>query len=125
MPRLETQVTTTVKNEVKLSPRVRRTLLVNLKEYAALKTQRDAIDHAMVKHKTVVGGILDESGAKSLELEGFRTTIVAPVREVLDEKMLITLGVPPDVIQQAKVKRETTPYVKISQLGVKEDGERA
>jgi transposase len=110
-------VTATVTKEVTLAPALKTRYLQALKSYAKLKTQREALDFAMKQHREQVEAVLAESGETSLALEGYKTTLIAPVRKQLDQKKLLALGVSMDIIQAATVEVATTPYIKITVPG--------
>jgi hypothetical protein len=123
MPKLQASVTTTTTHVVKLSPAVKRELLTKLKTYASLKSQRDAIDHAMKGHRTGVEEIMEKVGEASLSVEGFKTTIIAPVRKgKFNPKKAVALGIPMEKILKAMDPDEPgTSYVKITVPGDKDD----
>lgn len=118
---LSTTVEATTTHELKLAPQVKKKLKTNLDAYADLKLQRDAIDHAMRKHKDVVEGILTDVGESSLKLDGYTSTIVSQVRKKLDQMKLIALGVSMDIIERATVETPTKPYLKITVPGGKDE----
>ena len=113
-------VTATTTHELKLKPTTKRKLLTELKAYAELKTQRDAIDHAMKGHKNTVEGLLEETGESSLSIDGFKTTLVAGTRKSLDRKKLIAAGVTQAQLEAGTTETLNTPYVKITIPGAKE-----
>lgn len=117
MPSITATVTATT--EIKLNPKLKKRLLTELKGYAALKVQRDAIDHAMTKHREGIEGVLDELGESSIAIEGYKSTLVAPVRKKLDPKRLVALGVSTDVIAKATTETPGKPYVKVTVPGEK------
>ena len=121
MPKLTTTVTTTATTVVKLAPALKRKLLTTVKTYAGLKTQRDALDHAMKGHRATVEELMEEAGQTTLDIEGFKTTIIAPVKTKLDPKKLLGLGVSADIIEKATISTPGRPYVKITTPGTKGD----
>ena len=123
MPALTQTVTATTTHQVKIEPKLKRRLVTELKGYAALKTQRDALDSAMKKARGKIEDVLGDIGESSLAVEGFKTTLVAPVRTKLDEKKLIANGVTMDQIEASKVQTATKPYVMVTCPGEREDGE--
>lgn len=104
---------TTIK-EIRLAPQLKKKLKTNLDAYADLKLQRDAIDHAMKKHKDTVENIMSDLGEASIKLDGYTSTVVSQVRKKLDQKKLLALGVSIEVIEQATVETPTKPYLKIT-----------
>src|SRR5712664_1151708 len=118
MPTLTATVSTT--KEVKLTPRVTRKLLTELKGYAELKAQRNAIDAAMDGHKAAIEKLRDETGEQSIALEGFKVSLVSPVRSSLDRKRLLEAGVTMAQLESGTVTKPTKPYTKVSVPGEKE-----
>ena len=121
MPHLRQIVTTTTTTVVKLAPALKRKLLTTVKTYAGLKGQRDTLDHAMKGHRKDVEELMEEAGESKLAIDGYKVSIIAPVRRTLDVKRLISLGVSADVIERAWVETPQAPYVKISAPGSKDD----
>ena len=115
--------TTTPKTEVKLQPSVRRRLLTELKTYAALKAQMDALKSAIDKRKGIIGGIREEAGVDSLSLEGFKITQVTGTTSKLNKQKLVELGCALAWIDEATEIRPKKSYEKISVPGEKEEGE--
>jgi hypothetical protein len=101
----------------KLTTTLKARYLTTLRAYAELKAQKDAIDAALKTTRTHVEEILTESGEESLAIDGYKTTLVAPVRSTLDPQRLIMLGVSPDIIKQATVETAGTPYLRITVPG--------
>lgn len=114
-------VTATTTEEIKLEPSVRRKLLIELRTYESLHTQKKALELAMDKIKSKVSAIRNETGAQSLELEGFRVTLVAPTRKKFNAKAFVKLGGDIDIYNQANEETLVTPYEKISLPGTKEE----
>lgn len=124
MPKLSQTVTTTTTKVVKLTPALKKKLLVELKTYTSLRDQKKALELAMKKHSGTVEEIMETAGEASLEVDGFKTTLIAPVKKKLDPKRLVTLGVSTETIAKATTETPGTPYVKISKAGEKsEDGD--
>jgi hypothetical protein len=121
MPSLAQTVTTTTTTQVKIAPAIKRKLMTELRAYADLKTKRDALDAAMKKSRSKVEDCLGDIGESSLTVDGFRTTLVAPVRTTLSEEKLIAQGVTVDQIAAAKVQTPTKAYVKITCPGEKDE----
>ena len=121
MPTLTQTVVATTTTQVKIAPALKRKLTTSLRTYAGLQSQRDAIDAAMKKCRSGVEDVLGDIGESSVKVDGFSTTLVAPVRTTIDEKLLIANGVTTDQIAASKVQKATTPYVKITCPGSKDD----
>lgn len=120
MPSVKQTVIATTTQEIRLAPKVRQRLLMELRVYKELKAQRDAIDSAMEKHKGVIGAIRDDTGEMSLSIEGFKTTLVAGSRKKFDPKKFVTLGGDLDTYNAAVTEKLNKPYEKITCPGDKE-----
>lgn len=121
MPALKQQAapnaTVSTTREVKLEAGVRRKLLTELKTYQNLLAQKKALELAMDKIKAKVGAIRNETGEQSLELEGFKITLVAPTRKKFNPKTYLKLGGDLDIYNQANEETLVTPYEKITVPG--------
>lgn len=111
--------TVTTTKEIVLKPTVRRKLLTELKAYAALKADMDALKHAMDKKKATIGAIREETGEDSIELEGFKVSLVAPVRSVLNKQRLISLGCAAAWLEEATETKPARAYTKVTVPGEK------
>jgi hypothetical protein len=111
-------VTTT---EVQIKPALKRKLLTELKAFAELKSQLDAIEGAMAMHKATIGRIQEETGEVSLAIEGFKISLVSPTRSTLDKKLLLLNGVSMGQIENSTVTKATKPYVKVTVPGAVEE----
>ena len=101
MPTLGATVTATTTTEVKLRPALRRKLLTELRAYATIDEQMKVLQHAKDKRKDTIGKIREEVGEQSISLEGFKVTLVAPVRSTLNKLKLIAQGVTVAMIEAA------------------------
>jgi hypothetical protein len=106
--------TTTVTQTVELSPQLKRQLLNELKAYQGLKAQQDALELALANKKANIGRLREKSGEKALELEGYKITLVEPVRKELDKKKFVELGGSLAMLENATVSRPTKSYERIS-----------
>jgi hypothetical protein len=118
-----TTITATTTTEITLAPAIRRKLLTELRTYAQLHEQKKALELAMDKIKGKVAAIRDETGEQSLKLEGFTTTLVAPIRKKFNEKKFVRLGGDLELYNQAVEETLTKPYEKITCPGSKDDEE--
>ena len=107
-------ITATTTHEIKLSPTIRRKLLTKLKTYAELRLQVKVLEAAMDKQKTEIGALRDETGEQSIELDGFKVTLVAGVRKKFNPKKYVALGGDLDLYNQAVEEKLNRPYEKIS-----------
>jgi hypothetical protein len=115
MPTMTATVTTS--KEVKLSARVTRKLLTELNAYQGLKAQLDAIKEAMDGHKAAIEVLRDETGEQSIALEGFKISLVSPVRSTLDKKQLLLAGVSVAQLEAGTITKPTKPYTKLTMPG--------
>jgi hypothetical protein len=115
--------TTTVTEQVTLTPALRRKLLVELRAYAGLRTQLKTIEYAMDKVKSKVEGVLGDVGESNLSVDGFKTALIcAKGSSKLDPMKLVALGVSTSIIEKATVQGPPkAPYIKITCPGGKDD----
>src|ERR1035437_1257512 len=106
--------TTTVTQTVELSPQLKRQLLNELKAYQDLKIQLEALETYIAAKKANIGRLREKSGEKALELEGFKITLVEPVRKELDKMKFVELGGSLAMLENATVSRPTKSYERIS-----------
>ena len=106
--------TTTVTQTVELSPQLKRQLLNELKAYQGLKSQQDALELALANKKANIGKLRERSGEKMLELEGYKISLVEPVRKELDKKKFVELGGSLAMLENATVSRPTKAYERIT-----------
>lgn len=110
-------VTVSTTREVKLEATTRRKLLTKLRTYEGLHTQKRVIDLAMAKLKDEVGAIRNETGEQSLELDGFKVTLVAGTRKKFNPKKFVQLGGDIDIFNQANEETLVKPFEKITLPG--------
>lgn len=115
--------TATTVTEVKLKPAVRKKLLTSLATYATLKAKYDELGEQLAKAKGTVEDAFEATGEMKLEIEGFKTTLVSPIRTKLDPKKLIAQGVTTAQIEAATITQPGKSYVKITLPGDKERGD--
>ncbi len=113
-------VETTQTIEVKLKPSLKRKLLNELQAYAELHKQLKIIESHMAAHKATLEECVIESGEQSLELEGFKTTMVFPVRSKLDKKLFVQQGGTLAQLDNATVSTPSKHYLLITVPGQKE-----
>ena len=109
-----TTVTATTTHLLKLSPQIKKKLLLALRTYVELGAQKKALDLARAKQSKIVEDIQVELGESSLDIEGFKSTIVAPVRHTLDKKRYVTLGGDLDLLERSMVDTPGKSYVRIT-----------
>lgn len=109
--------TTTQTTEVVLAPRLKRKLLTELRAFQEVKTQISALQNALDAHKVSIEKLRVESGENSLGIEGFKISLVSPVRSSLDKKRLLEAGVSMAQLEQGTVTKPTKPYTKVTVPG--------
>lgn len=114
---LTTSVTATTTHQLMLKPTLKKKLLTALRTYVELGLQKKAIEFARSKQSKIVEEIQVELGESSLDIEGFKSTIVAPIRKVFDKKLFVALGGNLDLYERAMVATPGTPYMKITPPG--------
>jgi hypothetical protein len=112
-----TKPTTTVVQTVSIKPKTLAKLRAELKAYAALKAQRDAIDERMTAAKAVIGELRESTGEDKLSVDGFSLALVQSVRKVLNHAKLIELGCAAAWIEEATESKPSKPYEKITVPG--------
>jgi len=116
-------VTVSTTQEIKLAPAIRRKLLTEFRAYAAVKAQMATLQHALDKHKGVIAGLRDETGEQSLEIDGFRTTLVAPIRKKFSPKRFVANGGDLAIYNASIDEVPSRPYEKVSLPGAKDEGD--
>lgn len=121
MPKVAPMATVSTTKEVKLEPKLRRKLLTEFRTYQSLKQTLDATQAAMDKHKAVIAELRDATGEMSLEIEGFKTTMVAPIRKVFDPKEFVANGGDLQIYNNSMKDVPSKPYEKITLPGTKQE----
>lgn len=119
MPTMEVTATTT--HSLELKPTIKKRLLTALKTYVELSAQAKVLKLAKSKQASIVEEIQVELGESSLEVDGFKSTIVAGVSRTLDKKRFVQLGGRLDLLEAAMVDKPKKPYVKITAPGTSAD----
>ena len=123
MPTLATTITATTSHELQLSPAIRRRLMTQLRSYQELATKHAAIEKDMAICREKVSEIQTELDESSIEIEGFHSTVVAPMKSVFDKKVYVRLGGRLDLIEAATSKVPGKVYVRITPPGVADASE--
>ena len=120
---LAAAITATTTHQLKLAPQLKKKLLLALRTYVELGAQKKALDLARSKQSKIVEDIQVELGESSLDIEGFKSTIVAPVRHTLDKKRYVALGGDLDLLERSMVDTPGKSYVRITAPSeAKDDG---
>jgi hypothetical protein len=106
--------TVSTTREVKLEPQLRRKLLTKLRTYQGYRKQLKALESIMDGIKAEIGALRTETGEQSISLEGFTSTLVAPVRKKFNPKTFVKLGGDIDIYNQANEETLSTPYEKVT-----------
>mgnify|MGYP001583975760 CR=1 FL=1 len=117
MPTMTTAVTATTTHQLVIAPQLKRKLLLALKTYTELAAQAKVLALAKKKQSGIVEGIQTELGESSIDIDGYKSTIVAPIRKVFDKKKFITLGGNLDIYEAAMVDTPRRAYAKITAPG--------
>lgn len=110
-------ITATTTHQITITPAVKRQLLKELRLWAELHQQEKAIKLAKTKHAKAVEAIQTELGESSVDLEGFKSTIVAPIRKKFDKIKYVQLGGKLDIYDGAMVDTPGKAYLKITPPG--------
>ena len=120
---LAATVTATTSHELQLSPVIRRRLMKQLQSYQELAAKRTAIEAEMAFCRATVAEIQTELEESSIELEGFKSTLVAPMKSVFDKKTFVRIGGRLDLIEAATSKVPGKVYVRITPPGAADTSE--
>mgnify|MGYP001573967162 FL=1 len=110
-------VTATTTHQLKLAPQLKRKLLLALKTYTELAAQAKVLALAKKKQSGIVEEIQTELGESSIDIDGYKSTIVAPIRKVLDRKRFVALGGDLAILDQAMIDTPSKAYPKITAPG--------
>lgn len=112
MPSLSLQGT--VETAIDLEPKARVQLLKDLREIAVKRAKIKQLEKEIKVANDKVEAVREESGMDSFEIDGFTVTLVAPVREVLNEQRLIALGCKVEWLKKATEQVPSQPYTKVT-----------
>jgi hypothetical protein len=116
-------LTTTTTTTVKLAPKLKQKLLTKFREYADLKVKLDAAKARMDALKAEIADLREDTGEVSLELEGYKTTLISPTRSKFNEKKFIADGGDISIYKGAVEIVPSKSYEKVSVPGQKDDAE--
>ena len=123
MPTATVTVTALTTHQLALSPQIKRKLLLALRTYTELSAQAKALQLAKHKQSKIVEDIQTELGESHIEIEGFKATVVAPIRHTLDKKRFVALGGDLDILERAMVDQSGKAYVKITAPNIADDND--
>lgn len=108
-------ITVTTQEDIKLSPKLRKKLLTELKDIAILQAQIKEYKKALEGSVATVEEIRDEIGAKKFALEGFKIARVEGTQTYFDQQMCLDEGwLSATQIEEATKTKPKKPYTKIS-----------
>lgn len=119
-------VTTEQKVEVKISPALKRRLMLKLRTYAELKANQHVIEQGLAGLRDEIEGLFVDAGEFSalqagVKVDKFKLVHVSPVRKKLDPMRLIAQGVTTAQIEEATVTVPTRGFVKVTCPGEKDE----
>lgn len=114
MPKMQQTVTATTTQEITIAPKLRLKLLTKFKLYEQQKLLLDSVQEKLDAIKAEIAEIRDETGETSLELDGYKTTLVAGERKKFNPKKFIAAGGDLAIYQQAIEIKLNKPYEKVS-----------
>jgi hypothetical protein len=112
MPGLSLQGT--VGTEVQLEPKQRVALLKDLRLQEQKRQTVKKLEAEIAEIKSRIEAVREESGMDSFGIDGYTVTLVAPVRDVLNQKKLVALGCKTEWLEKATEKVPSTPYTKVT-----------
>lgn len=108
-----------------LRPVVQKRLQAAFKQYEDVSTQIALLEEQKAQVKKAIAAIRDGAGVTSLELAGYKTTLVSPVSSRIDPKRLLAQGITEAQIKAATVVKPGASYEKVTTPKIKGwDGER-
>lgn len=119
MGKLSTAVTTTVTEQVKISPKQKVQLRKALKLYAEQHQIEKAAALAKKSAVSEVRRIREEIGVSTLEFEGYKASNVPNDRDYFDKQEFVKLGGILEHYNNAILKKPGTPYEKVTVPGAK------
>ena len=117
MPTTAIALTATTTHQLTIAPQIKRKLLLALKTYTELAAQAKVLALAKKKQGSIVEGIQTELGESSIAIDGYKSTIVAPIRKVLDRKRFVALGGDLEMLDKAMIDTPSKAYPKITAPG--------
>ena len=113
--------TATTTHKLVLSPQLKRKLLLALRTYTELAAQAKVLTLAKKKQSSIVEEIQADLGESSIDIDGYKSTIVAAIRKVLDRKRFVALGGDLDILDKAMIDTPSKAYLKITAPGAVDD----
>lgn len=130
MPRLTAtvtrtpEVTTTVKQEVKLKPGLKIALLNELRAYEQEYIELKAMEETLERRKERIMDLRNSTGESELMVDDFKTQMIAGESTSRTVKSLLAAGVTMKQIEKATKKTPKKPYELISSPRLAEDSAR-
>lgn len=121
MPALKTDTTVQPTLDMPLNQKQTAALRIKFSLYAKTVADIKALEATKDELKAKIALVREEAGVTSLTLDGYKTTVVAPVRSTLNIKKLFAMGVTEAMIKEATDVVPGTAYEKISLPSTKGD----
>lgn len=125
MPKMSQTVAPIEQPTVTLAPKIRLALKRKMLEYQSIHAQIKALQKTLDDKKAEIGEIRDDTGEVSIEIDGFRVTLVGGTRRQLNKKKLIALGCAAAWLEEATEEVPTKAYEKITLPGETDKGHEA
>lgn len=113
MPKQQQTLLATTKEEITLEPKVRRKLLAELRRYEAVQTELKALEEQKKAIAARVQTLHQETGYNSLDIDGFKVTIVQGTYTKINEKKLLT-WISVAQLEEAREIHSRKPFEKIT-----------
>lgn len=120
-------LTTTQTTEVKISPALKKKLLLKLKTYASIKVLVEVQLRGLDIIKEEIEELFIQAGEfealqAGVKVDGYSTKHISGVNSRLDKRKLLEQGVSMAQLENAMVTKPSKPYVKISVPGERDKG---
>lgn len=114
MPTVRQEVLVFSEPEVQLTLKQRNELLVQFREYQKTKRELDALQEKLDNLKVKIAAVRDDVGVESIGLQGFKTTLVAPLRSTFNKEKFILEGGDLSIYNRSVELRPTKSYELIT-----------
>ena len=94
-----------------------------MQTYTELALTKKAIKVAQAKQTKIVEDIQVELGETSIDIDGYKSTIVAPIRHILDRKQYVALGGDLELLDKAMIESPGKSYLRITPPGAERESD--
>lgn len=115
-----TSITAIATTEIKLQPSLKAKLLTAIQLYLECGNKIRALKAGQAFQAKTIEDIQVDLGESSLDIDGYKSTIVAGTTKSLDKKKFVALGGRLDLLEAAMVEKPKKPYVRITAPGASE-----